>query len=275
MIILPAGKEHQSRLIVFHCVRGLTYQAIPVRQIAIKNPEREARLFGGYAAFYIFASLCTGLAIRAYPVPILGAASFTQDLWYDLLFKIVLLLAIPYGLYRKLGYRLSELPAFFTWNVRSISILVLSFLAGNLLNLNHLDWIGEALPRYHDSQIAIRLSAGLILPFVTAGFPEEFVYRGILQTRIEAVWGRLVAILITNTLFTAWHIPTRYLLAHGVEGEAGSLGTVLLGTGIPVLLGGLVFSLLWDRYRKFWPLVMAHWGVDTLPAISSLFGIPR
>ena len=233
------------------------------------------RIFIGYAVLFVLASLCTGLLIRAYPLPILGAHSFTHDFWYALLFKILLMLTIPYAIYRKLGYSLRDLPASFDWKIRTIIVLILSFLAGNILNLTHLDWIGETLPHFDQTQIAIRIPVALILPLLTAGLPEELVYRGILQTRIEAVWGRLTAILTANTLFTAWHIPTRYLLAHGIEGEAGNLGSVLIGTGIPVFVVGLIFSLLWDRYRRIWPLVMAHWGVDTLPAISSLFGIPR
>jgi uncharacterized protein len=251
------------------------WQRIPVQEVRIKNPVREMRLFGGYAVLFVLASWLTGLLIRAYPHPIFGADSFTHDFWYALLFKILLLLTIPYGIYRKLGYSLSDLPASFEGNARTISVLILSFLAGNILNIGHLDKIGETLPHYEQAQITIRLVIALILPLLTAGIPEEFVYRGILQTRIEAVWGRLAAILIANTLFTAWHIPTRFLLAHGLEGEAGNLSSVLLGTGIPVFIVGLIFSLLWDRYRRFWPLVMAHWGVDTLPAISSLFGIAR
>ena len=94
------------------------------------------------------------------------------------------------------------------------------------------------------------------------------MYRGILQTRIEAVWGRLAAILIANTLFTAWHIPTRYLLAQGIEGEAGNLGSVLIGTGIPVFIVGMIFSLLWDRYRRFWPLVL-------LTSAGTLVAVPQ
>jgi membrane protease YdiL (CAAX protease family) len=242
-------------------------------RVNIHHPQRELRIFGGYALIYIFASYCTGLLIRKYPLPILGAANFTQDLWYDLFFKFILLLIIPYLIYRKLGYRLADLPAVFQPSIRTVTVLILAFLAGNILNLKHLDWIGERLPDFTTSQIAIRLIAGLILPLVTAGFPEEFVYRGILQTRIEAVWGRIAAVLLSTTLFTAWHIPTRYLLAHGIEGTAGELGSVLIGTGIPVFVFSLIFSVLWDRYRRFWPLVAAHWGVDSLPAISSLFGV--
>ena len=253
--------------------KRLIRQRLPIGHIEIRNPKKESIIFGGYAFFFIFASFCTGLLIRAYPLPILGAASFTQDLWYDLLFKLILLLAIPYVIYRKLGYRIKDLPGAFDFRTRGIFICLIAFIAGNILNLKHLEWIGEVLPNFSRSQIAIRLIAGAILPLITAGFPEEFVYRGILQTRIEKVWGRIPAILFSTTVFTAWHIPTRYLLSHGIEGEAGDFASVALGTGVPVFIVGLIFSVLWDRYRKLWPLVFAHWGIDFLPALSSLFGI--
>jgi membrane protease YdiL (CAAX protease family) len=253
--------------------KRLIRQRVPIHQVQIRNPKRESIIFCGYAFFFIFASLCTGLLIRAYPLPILGAASFTQDLSYDLFFKFILLLAVPYAIYRKLDYRFEDLPAVFDLRTRGILSCVFAFIAGNILNLKHLEWIGEVLPDFTGSQIAIRLVAGAILPLITAGFPEEFVYRGILQTRIEKVWGRFPAILFSTAVFTAWHIPTRYLLSHGIEGQAGNFTSVALGTGVPVFVVGLIFSVLWDHYRKFWPLVFAHWGIDFLPALSSLFGI--
>lgn len=95
-----------------------------------------------------------------------------------------------------------------------------------------------------------------------------------LQTRLEQTWGRAAAILVTAVLFTAWHLPTRYFLATGAEGTAGDLSSVLLGTGVPVLLVALVFSWAWDRWRNLPALVMVHWGIDTLPSIASFLQLP-
>jgi membrane protease YdiL (CAAX protease family) len=106
-----------------------------------------------------------------------------------------------------------------------------------------------------------------------AAIPEEFVFRGILQTRLERVIGRIPAITISVVLFTAWHLPTRYLLSQRIEGKGGELVSVLTGTGIPVLIFGLIFGLLWDRHRNLLTLIALHWGVDTLPVMTSLFGV--
>jgi membrane protease YdiL (CAAX protease family) len=84
----------------------------------------------------------------------------------------------------------------------------------------------------------------------------------------------MAAIVVTAILFTAWHLPTRYFLAEGAEGTAGDLGSVLIGTGLPVLLVALVLGWAWDRWRNLPALVLLHWGVDTLPSVASLLRLP-
>ncbi|MGH9258907.1 MAG: CPBP family intramembrane glutamic endopeptidase, partial [Acidimicrobiales bacterium] len=148
----------------------------------------------------------------------------------------------------------------------------LAYAAGFCLNLGHLSAIRAAAEALPAAGAAARIGLGVALPLFMAGLPEEVFFRGILQSRLEVTAGRAVAIPLTALLFTAWHLPTRYLLAQGVEGRAGDLGSVLLGTGVPVLLVGLVFGLAWDRYRNLPTLIAAHWGVDTLPAVRGLLG---
>jgi len=84
---------------------------------------------------------------------------------------------------------------------------------------------------------------------------------------------RLPAILIASLLFTLWHLPPRYLLSSGVEGAAGDLGSVLLGTGLPVFVVGLIFAWAWARWRSLPHLVLAHWAIDLLPSVSSFVGV--
>ena len=68
----------------------------------------------------------------------------------------------------------------------------------------------------------------------------------------------LAAITGAALRFTAWHIPSRYFLASGGEGHAGDLGSVVINTALPVLLMGLIFGVLWDRYRRLLPLIALH-----------------
>ena len=176
---------------------------------------------------------------------------------------------------RAAGYRLRDLLPEWTLTLRSALAIALSFLLGFCLNLGHLDGIFAAAAKFPPGEYSARIAAGFFIVLFTAGFPEEFFFRGILQTRLERVWNRTSAILLTAALFTAWHLPTRFVHAHGVEGQAGDFSSVLLGTGLPVFLVGLFFGKMWDRYRSLLPLIAAHWAIDTLPAISSFLGIPR
>jgi membrane protease YdiL (CAAX protease family) len=119
---------------------------------------------------------------------------------------------------------------------------------GFFLNASHL---GKISAHYHDQPDAmLRVVVGVIIPLFTAGIPEEFFFRGYLQTRLEKKWNRVFAILLTSVLFTAWHLPSRYLLAQGVEGQAGHFDQVLLHTGLPVLVISLIFGFHWSRYRN-------------------------
>ena len=246
-------------------------QRVPIGAMRIDRPRAEARACVAFALLYVVASFATGLVIRAHPVPILGAAGFTQDLWYVSVFKLTLLLTLPLVALRSAGYGAADLLQ--GWpGLRGVPTAILAFAAGAAVNLGHLVPIRQAAARFSRAELAVRLGAGVVLPLVAAGLPEEVVYRGLLQTRLEAVRGRLFAILVAVALFTAWHLPTRFLLSHGSEGEAGDALSVLLQTGLPVFVVGLTLAVAWDRWRNLPALVAFHWGVDLLPTIRSLLG---
>ncbi len=75
----------------------------------IRNPAQEAAWSIGYALFYVLAAVATGLLIRSRPLPLLGAADFSQDFWYVIPFKIGLLLVVPVVAFLMHGDRLSAL----------------------------------------------------------------------------------------------------------------------------------------------------------------------
>jgi membrane protease YdiL (CAAX protease family) len=249
------------------------WQRVPIEAFPIRHGRRELAWGLGYALFYIVAAAVVGLIVRAHPAPIWGAARFNQDYTYALVFKIGLLLVVPLIALRWAGYRAEDFLAGWADDRRRIYRLPLAYALAVLVNMGYLSAIGDALAAGSPSHPVARICLGALLPLFTAGLPEEIVFRGFLQTRLEAAAGRLVAIPATAILFTAWHLPTRYLLSHGVEGEAGSLGSILLGTGLPVLVAGLLIGLAWDRWRNLPTLVVVHWGVDTLPAVASFLYI--
>lgn len=246
-----------------------TRQRLPASEIRILEPARETRVALAFAVAYIGAAFVTGLIQRAWPAPLWDATLLTSDATYALGFKIGLLLVVPALWIRHAGYTMDDLLLGWRPTPRSVLTLVVLFAAGLLLNASKLGPIREAVAALPPVEAALRVGLGCILMLFCAGIPEELVYRWGLQTRLERAWGRLAAIVVTAILFTAWHIPPRYFNAEGAEGTAGDFGSVLLGTGLPVLVVALVFGWAWDRWRNLPALVMIHWGVDTLPSVAS------
>ena len=253
----------------------IIWQRVSIQQFLINQPKREAIIALAYAVIYIFIAAIIGYLITLKPLPILDSASFLTTVWYALIFKIGFLLIVPSVWFLLKGYRIRDLLPGWKLGFRSVFAIIMAYFLGVSINLlqGHFSFILEAAGNFSASELAVRVGLGFILPLFMAAIPEEFFFRGVLQTRLELLLGRVAAIGITAILFTAWHLPTRFLLSQGVEGNAGDFGSVLLGTGVPVLIFGLLFGLLWDRHRNLLTLIAFHWGVDTLPILISLVGV--
>ena len=251
-----------------------TRQRRSVERIRILAPARETRIALAFALGYVAVACLVGWFQREWPAPLLGATSLTSDATYKLGFKIGLLLIVPAIAVRRAGYGMDDLLLGWRPTPRALAILLACFAAGFFLNGSRLAPIRDAVDALPPGEAALRVGLGCIVVLFSAGIPEELVYRWGLQTRLERAWGRVVAIVVTAVLFTAWHLPPRYFNAEGAEGTAGDLGSVLLGTGLPVLVVALVFGWAWDRWRNLPALVMIHWGVDTLPSVASFLQLP-
>jgi membrane protease YdiL (CAAX protease family) len=254
--------------------------AIPYRQrrciseIRLIDPARELRVLIAFCVFYCAMSFVTGLAARTWPAPVWGATYLTSDAWYLFGYKIGLLLIVPLVALRRAGYTAGDLASGWRATPRSVLTLIALFACGVVINASKLRPIGNAMDAMPVAQAYARVAFGGGVMLLSAGLPEEIVFRWGLQSRLEWRWGRGVAIVIAALAFTAWHLPSRYLLASGAEGSAGDWGAVLRGTGLPVLVVGLIFGLAWDRWRNLPALVMLHWGIDTLPSIASFLRLP-
>ncbi len=250
----------------------ITWQRVPSNQLTFKDLDQECKALLGYSTFYILLAMGIGKLIQVAPLPILGAADFIQDLWYALVFKLIFLLVIPSLLYFKVWNYSKKDLALGLRATPSIWIKgMLLVLAGFGLNIGHIPEILAKAPLVDLG--GLKWGIGLVLPLLIAGLPEELFFRGMLQTRLEKRWNTPVAILVSGVLFTAWHLPSRFFLASGVEGQAGDLSSVVLGTGVPVLLVSLFFGWHWARYRNLPVLICTHWAIDIFPSLSSFFGI--
>ncbi len=249
-----------------------SYQRVPAPTLNFTRLDAELRWLIGYSLAYVALGYGIGLLVLNFPIPLLGASDFIQDFWYAIVFKLVFLLLVPaYVFFYKWGYSWSDLTLDFQPKLSNWIWGTLLVGGGFLMNTRHLERIQSQVPLFEDA--GLRLIVGILLPLLIAGLPEELFFRGYLQTRMEKKWNRLWAILASSLLFTAWHLPSRYLLAHGVEGEAGDFLAILAGTGAPVFLISLFFGFHWSRYRNIVLLILVHWAVDTLPSLSSFFQV--
>lgn len=128
----------------------------------------------------------------------------------------------------------------------------------------------EVLEAFRNGSAAYLLPLAFVLMLATAGFTEEFFFRGFLQTRLEGLlgskWGGLV---LTSVLFGVYHLPYAYFNPNWPSsGDWGAAWMSALGQGIP---GGLILGGLYLHSRKnLAACIILHALINTFPAIGLL-----
>lgn len=107
---------------------------------------------------------------------------------------------------------------------------------------------------------AAGLLGALALSWTTAAFGEEVLFRGFVQTRLQALMGTrphagVLAAAMQALLFA---------LGHAYQGATGMLVSGAIG---------LTFGLLMLRFRTVWPLVIAHGLIDTVSMLALYSGV--
>lgn len=108
-------------------------------------------------------------------------------------------------------------------------------------------------------RLAVPIVLGILaIQVFINGLPEEFVFRGIILSRLLAVLRRpATALVLSSVLFTAWHIPS--ILASGaLRGFPWWVvvpGLILTPGAEPT---GLAWGYLFYRARSIWPGVIWH-----------------
>lgn len=119
------------------------------------------------------------------------------------------------------------------------------------------------------------LGAAITIIWVTftAGVTEEVMFRGVLQTRLEAVLSSAAACLVVGAVvFAVAHVPGLYLRGD----QAAMMGVpVTLPNAIAyaiTVLGppGVFFGILWMRTRSLALLIVVHAAIDVLPNVPEI-----
>lgn len=104
------------------------------------------------------------------------------------------------------------------------------------------------------------LLGALAVSWTTAAFGEEVLFRGFVQSRLQALLGArrhagVLAAVLQAVLFA---------LGHAYQGGTGMLVSGAIG---------LAFGLLMLRFRNVWPLVIAHGLIDTVSMFALYSGV--
>jgi len=110
----------------------------------------------------------------------------------------------------------------------------------------------------------------IILMLVTAGFTEEFFFRGILQTRLSGlfksnIWG----IVFTSLLFGVYHVPYAYLNPSwsSYDNLSVALQSAMFQGGIGGIILGLVYVL---SKSNLLACIIVHTLINSFPAMTMI-----
>jgi membrane protease YdiL (CAAX protease family) len=107
--------------------------------------------------------------------------------------------------------------------------------------------IGFHGPRAVEYQLVLAAATPVI------GLREELIYRVILQGYLERYMPPLRAILLSNVIFTAYHIGSQPMNMVSVTGIAAT---------------GIALGVIYERTRNLWLVASLHAGIDVLYAVS-------
>lgn len=127
---------------------------------------------------------------------------------------------------------------------------------------------GEILAIIASGKVLYLFPMSFLLMFLTAGFTEEFFFRGVLLTRIDFLLrSKLLAILVSSILFGVYHLPYAYLNPNWPSaGDWGAAWSSSLIQGIP---GGLILGSIYIfSGRNLLACIITHSLINALPAMS-------
>ncbi|MBY9014697.1 MAG: CPBP family intramembrane metalloprotease [Candidatus Lokiarchaeota archaeon] len=106
----------------------------------------------------------------------------------------------------------------------------------------------------------------LLLLLYSNAFLEEFLFRGIVQSKLERSVGQKRAIIYQGVLFMLIHIPAN-LIRFTID---GNLVRFFWSFGFQ-LLHGVIYGLVFLKTRSLWPAVICHYLTNWAGATILLF----
>ena len=207
-----------------------------------QNPKKE----------YIEAVIYTLIAILYFTIDIFILSRLNNSLGITLIFSTIMLLLIPSILaYYRDHWTSKEFG--FTSKVKSKGVVILGILFYAVFGLKNTFMV--EVPWYF-----------LLILIYSNAFLEEFLFRGIIQSKLERAIGQKKAIIFQGIFFMSVHIPVN-CFNFFLDGNF----LRFISAFIFQLINGLIFGLIFMKTRNLWISVICHYLNNWLGATITLF----
>ncbi|MHB8793186.1 MAG: CPBP family intramembrane glutamic endopeptidase [Thermoleophilia bacterium] len=151
-----------------------------------------------------------------------------------------------------------------------ILLAIIAALGLGMLQLVFSDQREEIWAKISSGTIIVALPIAFIFMLLTAGFTEEYFFRGILQTRIvRSINSRFWGVVVVSILFGFYHLPYAYLNPDWPSyGDwTAAIGSAL-GQGIPM---GIALGAVYEKSKNnLLACVIMHSLFNALPAVAMI-----
>lgn len=251
----------------------LLTQGARAPRIDVKRPAFESAAILAYLALYAVLFLGFGMTWARQALP----EGQQQELLVMGL-KLGVHIALPAILLVLLGAKLGPITRFGLsgrtfW--RTLIVLGLVILALVCVITPSLKQISSIPPAFETMIWAVPL--GYIWITLEAGACEEFLFRGVLQTRLTAWFNSAwTGVIVTSLIFGLAHAPGLFMRGGpGVDGWSTDPLQVIAHTIAVLSPIGLTFGLIYARTKSLLLVILLHGLVDVLPNLTEFVRIWR
>ena len=209
----------------------------------IKKPRLEF-LFA-MALILIWVGWRIGICTNAFPF-LPAKFNCFKSLEFETIPKVFEQVVLPFAVLFFMGYGFRAQGVNWSWRAWWIALPALLAVAGYGIYFHYQD-----LPKFGTSNLEY---------FFGAGLPEEFLFRSILLTRLEAWWKSPAwAVFGSSAIFGLTHLPINYLVFHPNDMRETWITLLTFQMGL-----GAVFAFAYQRIRNIWPLALLHTIIDAI-----------
>ncbi len=214
----------------------------PIESLPVRRPLLESGLAIGLALIWIIYRTLEYTHVIVFPSIHLGLC---DDLLDTIIPKTIEMTLLPFFLFLALGYGFTKqglgLPKW-AWIPAILPLLV---------------FVGWGLSHQKPEGLATRTTCF----YFGAGLPEEFLFRALIMSRLEALTRRPVwGLFLSAFVFGATHIPI------DLEGAGLANWPNALENAFTFQMSiGLCLGYAFLRVRNIWPLTFIHALIDSAP----------